>query len=600
MANREELAIIRNARAGHVAAQLELGKLYLFGSAGLPQSLPTALHWLERAARQECSPAWQLIGDHIPLEIAQRNPAALAPWYERAYDDGSVHAGLVFAQLVLGAMAPGAAPHPKAVRALEDAARAGFPHAQWLLEQQDKRPAPARAPAAASDTAAPARTAAPPAAQPPARPAPQGWLRRAVDNGVTDAQFGVLEQAWDAHQWSEYLARALPLARSLVRERGEQGEMRRFAPDEIALLSRCARLLDPALGVMEQEEGAQAAGSVALEPGEPAGLWELAAAEHDRHAQLAMGLRCARMRIDGRRVAQGTKPGAADGVDAGGQGANAHVANAHVANAHVANANVANAHVANAHVANAHVANFKKAIRWLTLAGEQGLAEAWYALSRIYIKPEFSQRNVADAQRFLERAAEMGYRDAQLECGHNAWRARRENENNDVRAVYWLQKAAAQGAREAVELLRKIAPRPLTAPYTETGRLAGHAGLPGSHPLLGARLELAALFNLTRAEALLLDVATADQGHCLVIDIRASYGRSKRRLVMVETAAERQALDRIVQLFEQVDCGPAGPEGNYRQRLYRLRTLIGGAAGDAAGDAAAPGAEEASDVELAA
>ena len=575
MANREELAIIRNARAGHVAAQLELGKLYLFGSAGLPQSLPTALHWLERAARQECSPAWQLIGDHIPLEIAQRNPAALAPWYERAYDDGSVHAGLVFAQLVLGAMAPGAAPHPKAVRALEDAARAGFPHAQWLLAQQDKRPAPVRAPATASDAAAPARTAAPTAAQPPARPAPQGWLRRAADNGVADAQFGVLEQAWDARQWNEYLARALPLARSLVRERGEQGEMRRFAPDEIALLSRCARLLDPALGVMEQEEGAQAAGNVVLEPGEPAGLWELAAAEHDRHAQLAMGLRCARMRIDGRRVAQGTKPGAADAADAGGQGANAHVANA-------------------------HVANFKKAIRWLTLAGEQGLAEAWYALSRIYIKPEFSQRNVADAQRFLERAAEMGYRDAQLECGHNAWRARRENENNDVRAVYWLQKAAAQGAREAVELLRKIAPRPLTAPYTETGRLAGHAGLPGSHPLLGARLELAALFNLTRAEALLLDVATADQGHCLVIDIRASYGRSKRRLVMVETAAERQALDRIVQLFEQVDCGPAGPEGNYRQRLYRLRTLIGGAAGDAAGDAAARGAEEASDVELAA
>jgi TPR repeat protein len=589
MANREELAIIRNARAGHVAAQLELGKLYLFGSAGLPQSLPTALHWLERAARQACSPAWQLIGDHIPLEIAQRNPTALAPWYERAYDDGSVHAGLVFAQLVLGAAAPGAAPHPKAVRALEDAARAGFPHAQWLLAQQDKRPAPARAPATASDAAAPAR-AAPVAAQPPTRPAPQGWLRRAADNGVAEAQFDVLEQAWDGRQWHDYLARALPLARSLVRERGEQGEMRRFAPDEIALLSRCARLLDPALGVMEGEQGAQAAGAVALEPGEPAGLWELAAAEHDRHAQLAMGLRCARMRIDGRRVAQGAKPGAADAADG----------SAHVADAHVANAHVANAHVAHAHVANAHVANFKKAIRWLTLAGEQGLAEAWYALSRIYIKPEFSQRNVADAQRFLERAAEMGYRDAQLECGHNAWRARRENENNDVRAVYWLQKAAAQGAREAVELLRKIAPRPVTAPYTETGRLAGHAGLPGSHPLLGARLELAALFNLTRAEALLLDVATADQGHCLVIDIRASYGRSKRRLVMVETAAERQALDRIVQLFEQVDCGPAGPEGNYRQRLYRLRTLIGGAAGDAAGDGATPGAEEASDVELAA
>ena len=42
MANREELAIIRGARAGRAEAQLALGKLYLFGSAGLPKSLPTA------------------------------------------------------------------------------------------------------------------------------------------------------------------------------------------------------------------------------------------------------------------------------------------------------------------------------------------------------------------------------------------------------------------------------------------------------------------------------------------------------------------------------------------------------------------------------
>jgi hypothetical protein len=223
-------------------------------------------------------------------------------------------------------------------------------------------------------------------------------------------------------------------------------------------------------------------------------------------------------------------------------------------------------------------ANFKKAIRWLALAGEQGLAEAWYALSRIYVKPEFSQRNVGDAQKYLERAAEMGFRVAQLECGLNAWRARRENENNDVRAVYWLQKAAAQGCAEAAAALRKIAPRPDTPVCTETGQLAaGAPKLEATHPLLAARLDLAARFRLTRAEALLLDVKAADHGHCLVVDIRASYGRSKRRLVMVESAQERQALDRIVQVFENIDCGPAGPEGNYRQRLYRLRTLLGAA-----------------------
>ncbi|MDY0963490.1 hypothetical protein [Massilia sp. CFBP9026] len=564
MANREELAIIRNARAGQVAAQLELGKLYLFGSAGLPQSLPTALHWLERAARQDCPPAWQLIGNHIPLELAQHNATAVAQWYERAYDDGSLHAGLVYAQLVLDPAAAPSQQHPKAVQALEDAARAGFPHAQWLLSQrQGKQSAaqPGTRSAPSNGTARPAPASG--AAERPSAGQP-GQERARRPQGAGAAQYAALDEAWTAHRWDDYLERGLPQARALIGERGEQGEMRRFAPDEIALLSRCARLLDPALdgvsGLPALDAGAGAAAR--CQPGEPAVFWELAAAEHDPHAQLALGLRCARMRVDGRRCTNG-------GATASGP-------------------------VADAHVPHAQVANFKKAIRWLNLAGEQGLAEAWYALSRIYIKPEFSQRNVADAQRYLERAAEMGYRDAQLECGHNAWRARRENENNDVRAVYWLQQAAAQGSPEAVELLRKIAPRAAAAPYTETGRLlASHAEALAAHPLLAARIELAALFDLSRAEALLLDVGAADQGHCLVIDIRASYGRSKRRLVMVESAQQREALDRIVRLFEQVDCGPTGPEGNYRQRLYRLRTLL---------NVAIPGndADGGADIELAA
>ena len=552
MANREELAIIRNARAGQAAAQLELGKLYLFGSAGLPQSLPTALHWLERAARQDCAPAWQLIGNHIPFELAQRHGPGLASWYERAYEDGSVHAGLVFAQLVFETgQAASAEARAKALRALQDAAQAGFPHAQWMLARQRGAPAAPLEPELAA-AAAPPLAAAPAAAllaprhgaQALSRHGPGALSGRPGQLAGHGAQYALLEQDWDAGRSGEYLKAALPLARELVRLRAEQGEMRRFAPDEIALLSRCARLIDG------RTQG------VALEPGEPDCFWELAAAEHERHAQLTMGLRCARMQVDGRRISG--KAGERSGP-----------------------------------------ANFKKAIRWLTLAGEQGLAEAWYALSRIYIKPEFSQRNVADAQKYLERAAEMGYREAQLECGHNAWRARRENENKDVRAVYWLQKAAAQGSGEAGALLARIAPRPSTPLYTETGALFETTGreyvseyarpdaarsdvarpeLLQAHPLLAARLELAALFKLTRAEALLLDVKAADRGHCLVIDIRASYGRSKRRLVLVAPGHERQALDRIVRIFAHVDCGPSGPEGNYRQRLYRLRTLLGAAA----------------------
>lgn len=538
MANREELAIIRGARSGRAEAQLELGKRYLFGSAGLPRSLPTALHWLDRAARQGCAESCELIGSHIPFDLARTHATPLGPWYERAYDNGNVRAGLVLAQLLLadGGAGP-AASQAKVMHALEDAAQAGFTEARCLLARRAElvaaRPAasnaaPARLAAGANGGASGERTATPAgtAGHPFERRAAgtaglapacgaQSRLRRCADYGLAEAQLVLLEQSWTAGAWPDYLGRALPLARTLVHIAGSK-RGQRLAPGEVTLLSRTARLL-------AQGEGA----GHGVDGDELHTFWELAGSEHDRHAQLAIGLWYARMQVDGTRIASG-----------------------------------------------AGAANFKKAIRWLVLAGEQGLAAAWYALSRIYMKPEFSQRNVADAQRYLERAAEIGYQAAQLECGSNAWRARRENESNDVRAVFWLQQAAAQGNADARAALQKIAPRPADAAHLETGALLACTGDLSPYPLLAARLELAALFGLTRAETLLLDIPAADQGHCLVVDIRASYGRSKRRLVMVDTAQERQSLDRIVRLFAGVDCGPGGPEGNYRQRLYRLRTLL--------------------------
>ena len=506
MANREELGLIRGARGGRPEAQLALGRLYLYGSAGLPKSLPTALHWLDRAAQQGCHQACELIGAHIPLELALQSARPLAQWYERAYDAGVLRAGMVLAQLTLEHQA-GQAVEParrdKALRALEGAARAGVPDAQWLYARhQGGAAAPAKAlPAERYDGAE-------------RNSASERWLRRAADNGVPQARLSLLDSLWQGGERQRYLERALPLARALLL--GAAAAPASLSADDARLLSRCAQAMSSA-----PDGGAGHADEIRL-------LWEVAANENEPHAQLAVGLWQARMQIDGKRIAVG-----------------------------------------------AGSANFKKAIRWLALAGEQGLAEAWYALSRIYIKPAFSQRNVADAQRYLERAAEMGYRDAQLECGSSAWRARRENQSNDVRAVYWLQKAAAQGCPQAAASLQKIAPRArqdgFAALLAQTP-----AGLAASHPLLAARLRLAVLFQLSRAEALLLDVRAADQGHCLVIDIRASYGRSKRRLVAIASVQERRALDEIVQQFGSADCGPGGAEGNYRQRLYRLKTVLPG------------------------
>ncbi|AVR98866.1 SEL1-like repeat protein [Pseudoduganella armeniaca] len=354
MANREELVLIRGARSGDAACQLALGRLYLRGSASLPLSLPTALHWLERAARQ----------------------------------------GLDEARLLIGRVAPQG-------------------------EAGQLSPAPAY------DGAGPAS---------PALPAAAGQLPPATTGHVAPA---------------------------------------------------------PAAGAAS--------------------------------AQLALGLQLAGMDREGNRVA----------------GA---------------------------------VVQFKRAIRWLTQAGQQGQAEAWFALARIYTNGACSQRSAAEAQDCLERAAQLGHALAQLECGMHAWRQRRDDEGQDVRAVYWLQRAAAQGCPQAQQALDRIAPPPAGVGWAAelAARLTGEQL--ARQPLLAARIELAALFHLSRAEALLLDVLAADQGHCLVVDIRLAYKRSRRRLVLVRTARQRQALDRAVHLFEGHG---AAMEGNYRQRLYRLKTWLG-------------------------
>ena len=486
MANRETLGLIKGARAGDVACQLALGRLYLFGQ-GVPQSLPTALHWLARAAQEDSQEACLLIGTHVPFEVAQPAARTLIPYYAQAFDAGLVQAGLVLAQLVLGNAANSCETlRAKARVALDAAVRAGLPDAQWLLSMQEGASA-----ACVPDT---------------------GVAGKHAFDGDAPL-YAWLEQAWSQDNHAGFLSQGLPLARELLQRQAAAGA-RTIAldPQQVLLLSRCAQ---------------------ALAPGGDAEGWqccELAAHGGDRTAQLELGLGYARMDAQGQRLA--TRNGAA---------------------------------------------NFKRAVRWLTQAGEQGLAEAWFVLSRIYTKPEFSQRNVVEAHSCLERAADLGHGPAQLECGMHAWRNRRDDVNNDVRAAYWLLQAQAQGSNEAEAALAKIAPHGESGDWGQFAAL--HADgqlrqLGQSHPLLAARLELARRFHLSRAEALLLDLHAADQGHCLLIDISATHGRGKRRLVLIRTAQERQLLDQVVRLFERVDCGVTGPEGNYRQRLYRLKCYL--------------------------
>ncbi|MEN3295188.1 MAG: uncharacterized protein V7642_4441 [Burkholderiales bacterium] len=514
MATREEIAFIRDARAGKSSAQLILGKYYLTGGAGLKQNLATALYWLHRAASRDEQEAWTLIGTHVPFEVAARaeDPMQTCVWYERAFDTGVVQAGLVWAKLKLaqpGGLANPAV-HRKALVALEKAADSGIVEAQWLLAQELKRAGRINStqelvPADSGNASASPRIVERGALE---------WATHAAANGVLQAQRALADRAWSIKDYPAFLQWSAPVARAIADHSSKSDGPVLLPEKDAAFLTRHANALY-LTGEFDAHEMEQ--------------FWELAAQAGDKDARLSLGIWYANMDENGDRIAESTRK-----------------------------------------------SNYKKSMHWLALAGEQGVAKAWYALFKIVTRPNtgLSQHSLSDAQRYLERAAEAGHCAAQLELGMASWRTRRSKDSNDVRAAYWLQKAAAQGDADALALLGKIATRAMPAPWAQTAQQQLTHDVTNTYPFLTARIELAARFGLSLPEALLLDVNAADRGHCLLVDIRSLHARSKRRLILIQTGDERMALTRVGRNFTNIDCGPNGPEGNYRQRLYLFKKLF--------------------------
>ena len=491
MASREELQLLREARTGNAASQYALGKRYLFGSKSLPKSLPTALHWLGRAAAQGNTDAMLLIGEHLSFDTVQTFPdrPMLESWYRKAFRQGSMNAGFTLAKLILASdTANDGKRHAEALGILESVARHDIPEAQWLLAELVKD----------SQKQSPVKSHA------------LEWTVRAADAGIVDAQMALTSHAWENADYDTFIRHGLPIARAILKNR-IQTDTAALDEASVHLLVRCGKLL-------AEEKGHQ---------DEIPAMWEIAALHKNAEAAFLLGLWHARIDENGLRTTKG-----------------------------------------------AGATSFKKAIRWLRQAGEQGMAKAWYALSQIYQKAEFSQRDMTDAQRYLEIAANLGHPKAQFDLGMIAWRNRKEDESGDIQAVYWFQKATSNGDTEAAIALNRIASRAQPASWALAAQQSLSQETISSYPFLAARIELAAVFGLSRPEALLLDIHAADKGHCLLVDIRKSYRRSKRRLILIQTGHERQTLSKICRLFEKVDCGPKGPEGNYRQRQYRLKTLL--------------------------
>jgi TPR repeat protein len=336
---------------------------------------------------------------------------------------------------------------------------------------------------------------------------------RAAKGGVVEAQYALADCAWAASDYLKFLLWALPLAQDIERRNGKNSTRRQACTkNESELLERCAQAL-----LMTSDPNSRLIEHylrVAAEGGQSS-------------AQLAYGLWIARMDENGNRLKQ------INGV-----------------------------------------AHYKKGIRWLSQAGEKGEARASYALSRIFLKPEFSRRSVGEARKYLEMAASGGHVLAQIEMGLVAWRHRRLDPRSDIKAVYWLLKAAGSGSEEAQKLLDKIVPPIRKAEWAHIAKKSFTREMISQYPFLAARIELGYLFGLTRAEALLIDVQTADHGHCLEIDIREQHPRSRRRLIPILTGDQRQAVDHAARVFDTVDGNAITNEGNYRQRLYRFRSLM--------------------------
>lgn len=517
MATREQVALMRAARSGTPSAELALGRCYLFGAEELKKNLMSSLYWLHRAASHDQASAWMLIGAHIPYATVAATPEPMhfCTWYERAMDAGVPQAAVVLARLLLDSQGGDGPPPAEALAALEKAASGGILEAQWLLARELKRTSDYLSSMESNTRASDARLQE--GEQKRAVNMALGWAARAAQSGVREAQKALANRAWRMGDHEEFLRWSLPAACAMIDVRGRQARHGTASEEEMVLAYRCGKSL--------METGQAHAPKVEK-------LLDFAARAGDMHAQYALACWYATLDEDAQPIPE---PGRRN--------------------------------------------NYRKAIHWLTVACEKGDARAWYAMFKIYTRPNSGlyQYRVEQAERWLERAAELGHARAQLELGESAWRKRRCDESNDVRAVYWLQRAAAQGDAAARALLDRIADQPVPAPWAQEAQRQLTPEIRRMHPFLAARIELAAHFGLARHEALLLDVNAADRGHCLLVDVRDQYAHSRRRLIQVETGAQRLALSRIARQFAAVDAGPGGPEGNYRKRLYLFAKMTAGA-----------------------
>lgn len=225
--------------------------------------------------------------------------------------------------------------------------------------------------------------------------------------------------------------------------------------------------------------------------------------------------------------------------------------------------------------------NFKKAVRMLERAASVGSAKACFFLALLYNHRNCSFRSLGKAREWLFEAARRGHAEAQYRAGARLQRdvdyARATSpqetgsDDPDVAAIRFLAEAARKGHSQAAAALDAAgcrAPRHAEAQaFRWEQAVASMASL--SEPV-AARLELAYRFGLRICELIMIDPVQAYHGDCFVIDVSNAAVKLRRRIVLVEHEAQRDAADKAKSLFRGSGPVPGDLHGGRAARYQQL------------------------------
>lgn len=214
-----------------------------------------------------------------------------------------------------------------------------------------------------------------------------------------------------------------------------------------------------------------------------------------------------------------------------------------------------------------------RGISWLLRAADAGEADAYLELAETYERHPRLPCSFRMARYYLERAADCGIESAIVRLGRALLTSARSPAEL-LRAVERLYPAAMRGNDDAHKLLSTLT----DPPSGDAARAERALSLISAHnPLLAVRLALARAFGLARHEALTVDVPRARRPWGLWIDPGAFFTqrtKSTPRPVPALNQAARDLVVRAETIFEHVQPGPDGSEGDYRARDCRLRAVL--------------------------